>query len=230
MVTKERVEPRISVNKLAQYITSRAARQNQILHNAKYPPEFITAYYREASEAISLCLASNLEDMRVLEQRVQKLDQIVPKNVHQNRMVTSNIDAIESFAGMMDNIDFLGAEAKLGSNIASHLVLRSVHVSVRPEITLHGTNRKNEPLVGGIKLHFPKTEPLDKEQAGYVSALTQIYCRDHLYKKGDASYKHCIVIDIASRRVFPGAAAFKKRLEDAEGACAQIAQLWPNVT
>jgi hypothetical protein len=32
------------------------------------------------------------------------------------------------------------------------------------------------PLVGGIKLHFPVTEPLDAEQAGYVSAVVQSFC------------------------------------------------------
>ncbi len=64
---KQHNDPRISVNKLAQYVTSKAARQNQILRNAKYPPTYITAYYRDAGTAISRFLASNMTDYALLD-------------------------------------------------------------------------------------------------------------------------------------------------------------------
>jgi hypothetical protein len=66
-MSKQRNDPRISVNKLAQYVTSRAARQTQILRNAKFPPDYITTYYREAAEAISRYLASDMQDAAILE-------------------------------------------------------------------------------------------------------------------------------------------------------------------
>jgi hypothetical protein len=39
-------------------------------------------------------------------------------------------------------------------------------------------------LDGGIKLHFPKTEPMDEEQANLVSALMNAFCKNHPWKDG----------------------------------------------
>jgi hypothetical protein len=71
-MAKQRDEPRISVNKLAQYVTSRATRQNQILRTAKFPPDYITTYYREAAEAIARFLAGGMVSFSILEP-IQKL-------------------------------------------------------------------------------------------------------------------------------------------------------------
>jgi hypothetical protein len=37
-------------------------------------------------------------------------------------------------------------------------------------------------LVGGIKLHFPKAEPVDEEQANLVWAMMNAFCKDHLWR------------------------------------------------
>jgi hypothetical protein len=70
----------------------------------------------------------------------------------------------------LDDIDFGTATARLGAQKAPHLILGGVEVSVRPEVTLHSKSKSGEDLVGGIRLHFPKTEPMDEEQANLVSA------------------------------------------------------------
>ncbi len=228
-MTKQRSEPRISVNKLAQYITSRAARQNQILQNAKFPPDYITSYYREAAEAIARFLASEMIDTAILEGTIKSLNQTVPATVYETRRVAGNIDAIETFAAMLDDIDLKGAAAQLGSQIAPHLPLQGVSISVRHEVTLHST-AKGTPLIGGVKLHFPTTEPLDDEQAGYVSAIMQSFCDTHLWKHGTTYAPHCMVVDMASKQVYPGAKSVIRRMKDVKSACDQIASLWPSIT
>jgi hypothetical protein len=98
-------------------------------------------------------------------------------------------------------------------------------------VTLHSRSRaKAADLVGGIKLHFPKTEPLDEEQANYVSALMYTFCQDHLWNDGSPFPGHCMVIDLASERVYPGAQAIQRRMRDVEDACSQIVSLWPTIT
>lgn len=49
-------EPRISVNKLAEYMVSKAARQRKLLRDRKFPdPEFqMGMFHKEASEAVPL--------------------------------------------------------------------------------------------------------------------------------------------------------------------------------
>jgi len=228
-MTKHRTEPRISVNKLAQYITSRATRQNQILRNAKFPPDYITTYYREAAEAISLFIASEMTDFAILDRAIANLNQKPADHIQETRRIAGNIDAIEKFGGMLDEIDFNGAMPKLGAQTAPHLKISNVSVSVRPEITLH-SKRKGSSAVGGIKLHFPVTEPLDAEQAGYVSAMMYSFCDHHLHQTGAPLPQNCIVLDIASQTAYPGVKAVTRRLNDIKSACTQIASLWPSIT
>ncbi len=49
-------QPRISINKLAEFTAAKAARQRQILRDQKYPTEFKGMYYKESSEAIASCI------------------------------------------------------------------------------------------------------------------------------------------------------------------------------
>lgn len=228
-MAKQRDEPRISVNKLAQYVTSKAARQNQILRTAKFPPDYITAYYREAGEAIAKFLAGDMQESSVLDNAVSLLSQKVASNIYETRRVAGNIDAIETFSHLLDDIDYAGATGKLGLQKAPHLIFNGVEISVRPEVTLH-SNGKTGPLVGGLKLHFPKTEPLDEEQASYITSVMHTFCQHHLWKDGQPHAAHCLVIDLASGKVYPGVKSTKQKMKDVANACSQIAALWPGVT
>jgi hypothetical protein len=62
--------PRISVNKLAEFIDAKARRQRQILRDQKYPTDYKGMYYREASEAISSYIASNLEHTSIIDRAI----------------------------------------------------------------------------------------------------------------------------------------------------------------
>ena len=108
VLAKQRTEPRISINKLAQYVTSRAARQNQILRNAKFPPDYITTYYREAGEAIARFLSSNMIEAGILERAIKSLSQAPSTNVYETRRLAGNIDALETFAAMLDDVELGG--------------------------------------------------------------------------------------------------------------------------
>jgi hypothetical protein len=127
-------------------------------------------------------------DFGILDNSISALSQKVASNIYETRRIAGNIDAIETFNGLLDDIDFGTATARLGAQKAPHLILGGVEVSVRPEVTLHSKSKSGDDLVGGIKLHFPKTEPMDEEQANLVSAPMNAFCKDHLWK---AAAKGC---------------------------------------
>lgn len=81
--------------------------------------------------------------------------------------------------------------------------------------------------VGGIKLHFPKTNPLNASSAGFVSAMTYEFCSQH--HAGQPSPKFCMVVDIASGTFFPGPPSTKARLKEVVAACVEIAGRWPTI-
>jgi hypothetical protein len=224
-----RVPPRLSVNKLGEYMTAKAGRQNKILYDAKYPEDYVVAFYRDAVEAISKSIVDGLEDASQLERAIARLQAKRPNTVFESRQIKGNVDAIETFIDMMGSIDLGGFTARLGSHTAPHLVVNGVNVSVRPEVTLHRQKRNGEQLVGAIKLHFPKSFPLSEVAGEYIAACVQLFCRDHLAEQGASSHEHCFVIDMAGAKVHPGVKAIKARTRDVEDYCRQIAAIWPTI-
>ena len=99
--------------------------------------------------------------------------------------------------------------------------------SVRPEIILKGSG-KGGPLVGALKLHFPRTFPLG-DSAGYVSTLLQEYAKTYLAGNGDAHGPYCPVIDVGSKLVYPGVKSTIARTKDIKAACRNIVALWPTI-
>lgn len=225
-------KPSISVNKLGEYITSKGARQRKILHDRKYPdPDFQKGmYHREASDAVAQYIAAGAIDPSPLDKVLYSLAQLTPDKVGTARRINANIDALERFSTMLDDIDLMGAEPELGAHSPPKLTFHNVEISVRPEIVLR-TTVKGKTYVGAIKLHFSKSHPHTEESAGFVSAAVNEYCRVHVVGYGDAIVNpaFCQVIDVASGTVFPGVKATKLRLNDISAECQNIAALWPTI-
>lgn len=224
--------PSISVNKLAEYIVSKGARQRKILSDRKYPdPDFnMGIYHREAAEAVSQYLSGGAIDPSPLTKQVSLLKQITTDKVGTSRRVNANIDAIERFADMLDDLDMQGADGVLGSNKAEKMTFHNVEISVRPEIVLRGDGPKGRKLVGAVKLHFSKSRPHTDESAGYVSAIVQEFARLHLAQDDETvNPAYCFVVDVASGTVFPGVKATTARMKDVAAECQNISGLWPTI-
>jgi hypothetical protein len=221
-------QPRISVNKLAEFIDAKAARQRQILRDQKFPSDFKGMYYKEATEAISTCIASNLENTSIIERTISLLEQQNPDKIGTQRRLQANIDALETFEAMLDDVDLKGAEPILGDHAPPRLTIQNVEVSIRPEIVLKGTGKGKQPLVGAIKLHFPRTFPLS-DSAGYVSVLLQEFAKAHLANNGEASGTLCPVFDVGAQTIHPGVKSTIARMKDIRAACRNIVALWPTI-
>lgn len=221
--------PRISLNKLAEFMNASIPRQRRIIRDQKFPPDYQTVYYREAQEAVASCLASDLTDIDSVERQIDILNQQAPGTVGAQRRIAANVDALEVFLTMLDDINLQGAEPTLASNAAPKLRVRNVDVSVRPEVLLNSENR-NGPIVGALKIHFPKTNPLNDQSAGYVSAALQEWARIHRIDEGQMLGTLCPILDIGSRTFYDGVRSTRQRLRDLEDACETIAALWPSIS
>ncbi len=63
MADKDQKEPRISLNKLCEFMTANVTRQRSIIRDQKFPQDYKKVYYKEAQESVAHYLASNLEDI-----------------------------------------------------------------------------------------------------------------------------------------------------------------------
>lgn len=221
--------PRISVNKLCEFMTAKAARQRQILRDQKYPTDFKGVYYKEATEAISVAVASNLENLKPVEDSIKILGQMTPDKIGTQRRIAANLDALETFLLMLDAIDLRGIETRLGDQSPPRLMIHGVEISVRPEVVLTATGKSNAPLVGALKLHLPRTFHLNEDSAGYVSAILQEWCKTHLADEGAVNGSMCPVIDVGSMAVYPGVKATTARMKDVDAICQNITALWPTI-
>ena len=225
-------QPELSVNKLAEYIVSKGARQRKILKDRKYPDEDFQMgmYHREASEAVRKFIADGCIDASVAENQIAILKQQTPEKIGTIRRINANIDALERFLDMLDDITLSGGEPELGAHNPSKLTFHGVKISVRPEIVVRGTGPKGRKLIGAIKLHFTKSFPMTDESAGYVSAAVQEYCKLHLAADDETVFsEYCKIIDIGCGKVFPGVKATAARLKDISSECENIAGLWPTI-
>lgn len=223
--------PRISVNKLAEYMVSKAARQRKLLRDRKYPDEDFNVgmYHREASEAVSRYLISDQLSTDHIDNQISIIKQQAPAAIGTQRRLNANIEAMERFLEMLDDFDFGDAVPELGEHSPDKLTYHGVQISVRPEIILRGT-AKGKKVVGGVKLHFPKGFEMNEETSGYVSAAVQEYCIRHLAKPDEMVLgAYCQVFDVGNGNVFPGVKATKSRLRDIEDTCRNIADIWPNI-
>lgn len=187
-------------------------------------------YHRDAAEAVAQYIANGAVDTSPIDTRLGALSQAAPTKVGTARRINSNIDALERFLEMLDDIDLMGAEPSLGDVNPQKLVFHNVQVSVRPEIILRGVGPKGAQCVGAIKLHFSKTHPLNEEAAGYVSAIVQEFCKQSVIHDHEiVNSAYCQVIDIASGNVFPGVKSTAQRLKDIAAECQNIAALWPSI-
>lgn len=225
-------KPSISVNKLAEYIESKGGRQRQILRQRKYPDDDFNPgmFHREATEAIARYLADGAVDASILDNAHKSLSQLKPEKVGTARRINANIDAIERFQDMLDEIDLDGVDASLTAISAPKLVYHNVEISVRPELYLRFEGKKGKKFVGAIKLHFSASHPFSDDMAGYVSAVTQEFLKTHIIADGETvGPEHCLVIDTASKRVFPGVKSTTQRLKDVAAECQNIAGIWPTI-
>lgn len=105
--------PRISVNKLGEYIVSLPVRQNKILREQKYPAPFQGGVrYNEAEKAIARCIATGdrshiINTVRLLQGKVATSDQ-------ERQRIVDSIDALNRFDAMRAKIDLSPFVTRLG--------------------------------------------------------------------------------------------------------------------
>jgi len=56
--------PRISLNKLCEFMTASIPRQRRIIKDQKFPSDFMRVYYREAQEAVAMMILLKLARMK----------------------------------------------------------------------------------------------------------------------------------------------------------------------
>ena len=228
MADSSRSDPRISINKLGEYMTATASRRRRIIQDQKYPKDFIVARYTEAQEPIALFLVGGATDDTILASAISRLTSTTPKSDWDSQRIECCIEALESMLDIEDFDCLKDMTVHHGHSDPQKMVIAGVSISVRPELILRGTDRTGRPTVGAVKLCIGKSKPLDAESASYLTTLVHKYIEDTVAKSDEiALVQRCYVLDVFAKECFCAPRSFTRRRQDIEAACQEIARAWP---
>lgn len=224
---REREQPRISVNKLAEYLVAASpARRRSIIAAQKRPPDYIVPRYSDAQDAIARFLASPARDQRIITRAIERLraDRSGSPWAQQRRELC--VEALVSFRKYVAELQLQGLEVELGEANQQKLVVAGVSISVRPELIVRGRDSRGRSTLGAIKLHIAKNSPLSRESAAYVGATMSRFLERTSQGEARVEPKACLVLDVFGQRLFSAPRASVRRMSEIEIACQDIARLW----
>lgn len=127
---KIRTSPRISVNKLGEYLLAAPARRQEIIRDQKFPPVFKSARYRVASAVVCDFLASGASDWSALTAAASSLRESVRFSKLKEADIALNIEALTCFMQFYGKVSLHGADVQVQKLPTASLSIGGVEVSI----------------------------------------------------------------------------------------------------
>lgn len=228
--TIERKSPRISINKLGEYLTGTPRSRRRVIERQKRPPGFAVSYYQPAQKAIVEFLEDGARNETIITDAINELEHTTPKSDWEMTRNQGCIEALHSFYDHYEEVlETRGKNYRKGKNTVPKLSLAGVEVSIRPELLVFGEEEGTQ-IVGAIKLYFGKNSPLDQEMGKYIATTTHQWVEEHLalnnYK---APYKETGVYDVFSAKFIRAPRSYIRRRRDIQAACDEISMMWEQI-
>ena len=212
--------PKISLNKLGEYMSATPARRRRIIEDQIAPKDFIASRYSDAREGIVDCISG-----KISEDELAQIAEDLRNKEYDSKFISQDknlsADAIDGFLEISDQIPENYRFEKVPANEKSTFQISGVDVSVRPDVYIK--NDENQ-LVGAVKIHFPKSNPLTTASGEYVATALKVFIQEGA--KNQVDHKLCLVVDVPSSSVITAPKAGKKRMNDIEAACEEINSQW----
>ena len=218
--------PRISANKLGEYLVSPPLRRRDIIERQKYPSTFIGAYY-EPARSIIVDFLRGRTDRQGMLRRTEALVSAEHASSYALHQAHGCAEAILRFLDLEPQLDLRGMTPVL---VPEHTALEvaGVYVSVYPDLVLEGIDHRGRPSVGALKLHFPKSHPHTETSAEYVATVLRVHARTVMRERGHVNEDACLVVDVFSGRIVSAPRGHVRRWRDIGAACEEIRRAWPD--
>lgn len=221
-----RETPRVSVNKLGQYLTASPARRKHIIHGQKNPPDPRYLRYTEAAAAIVDFLCNGREES-TLRYHQRRLLNAAPESDYDAHRLALCAEALQRFLVSANELALTHAVASPAEAELPAMELAGVTISVRPEVVLRSVDRHGNMRSGVLKLYFSKHHPLDERSGQYIATVLQAHAEKHLQQLGPVDHRLVRVFDVFAGKVYVAPKARTRRLGDVTLACEEIAARWP---
>jgi hypothetical protein len=221
--------PRISLRYLADYMASSEVARRGIIRGCKYQPIARIVQHDEAKQAVGRYIRVGKSDPSVLTEEAQKLRDRMVDSVFDRDVLDHNADYIDRFAKVSDKVvlpkaDISAPGAKL------QIQLRTVKLTAELQFRLRRVTKTNKIRLGAGTLRYAKGTPLKQSVGEWQSAI--LFGLISLIQGEDeeeAEQKLCVTIDAFSGACFQAPSDATRRFNNAEAACATIAEQWDNI-
>lgn len=218
-----RKNPRISVNKLAEYLDANSTRRRKIVFDAKYPSSFVTTRYKDAREIMKEFLLNHRNEDIVMA-GIDTLTGKTPETDFQANDQQLSIDALEKM--LETDLSVLdGCELSWYEEPNPLIAIGGVEISVNPDVKIY-KNISGINNVGALKLHIIK-DSLSEESQNIVGVMLQDFSIKY-FKDNDTvvNPKLCISFDVFGKKLQCCPTGYKLRMNRIEAACEEIALWW----
>lgn len=215
-------DKKISLNKLAEYMTANPSRRKQIIRDQKNPSNFKVSRYMDAREIIVDYLKTGNEKDTMEKATKLLLESSESSFVGQDKALSGK--AIEDFLDLSDEVDLTGVQVEAGNQFSTQrLEISDLIISIRPDAILRDKNTGS--VVGAVKLHFSKTSPLDERACEYGASALRFHLENQM-SESKIDPKKCYMVDVPTGKVKSAPKAFSRRLNDITAACEEISARW----
>lgn len=228
-MSSERRNPRVSINKLGEYMSVSAARRRRIIKDQKFPKPFKAARYKLAREAMNHFIKSGADDETIIQDCIADLNLSPSGSSFADQDRDLSVEALDCFLDISDQVSLDGLSVAEEPDLDTRLDIAGVSVSVYPDIIVTQNGRAGKMKVGVRKLYLAKTHPLTLEAGQYVGAILLSYIDEHLSHLGTPDHRLCEVVDVFAGEIIVASKAVKKRRSDVEAACQEIAARWATI-
>jgi hypothetical protein len=225
--------PRISVNKLGEYLTTPSAiRRRAIVRDQKTPHGAVVPRYRHAAQPIEDFLNSGGLDVAPVIDAIGSMrtgaQTAGTEWVRDDLLNTA--DALEHFLEVADELPMEGVTYIPSGQGVPKLAIAGVDISVQPNLLLHYSKRGRD-CIGALKIHYIRDDGKALREAGqeYVSALCHQWLLAGNAGSRQPDHAGCMSIDLFRNRIVRAPASFTRRMNEVEAACSDIALLWPSL-
>lgn len=226
------LEPRISLNKLGEYLTATSeARRRRILLDQKFPSGIVVPRYRRFFPSVRRYVSQRGHDRGLVEGAIAELKAVntgTPWNQDDSHNTAA---ALNHFLKIAPRLTEGGCEFLPPPRKNTFLMIEGVKVAISPHYILHAVI-DGRPALGVVKFHLIKNVAKHMGAIGAQHAATLLH-RWLIENLTDATrLPHpslCFIVECWQDRITAAPERSEDRMENIARACREIAVIWPTL-
>lgn len=220
--------PRLSDNKLADYMAASEQARRGILRSCKYQPRAAVIQHQDARKMIADSIVNGKFDPAALEKKIAMYEGKITDTEFEADVKQHNIDYMKSALEM-------GADGIKGQDFARcktqhKLDFNGTEISFFPDVLVARTNQRNNRKIGAINFRYSRSAKLSVKVAEWQSALIFGVLRDHPFEEESTpELALCQTYDGFNGKLYAAPSKSIYMYNEMQAACAAIAQQWPKI-